>query len=170
MNMKVITKILVLVLIIITTILIFREREKVTKYGFTLIKIMCEGTPSRITSHGIRLTKIHIFVRVYRHELFSWEFTVTATLMKIMLLPGLHTCFHGGFLWYFVRVHRHEWISWDLCYFVRVRRHEWISWEFTFMNGFLKSLAFRGSSAPRKQVFSWEYKPSWKLPNGSISI
>ena len=81
---------------------------------------MREGTPSRITSHGIRLTKIHIFVRVYRHELFSWEFTVTATLMKIMLLPGLHRCFQGGFLWYFVRVRRHEWILWDLCYFMRV--------------------------------------------------
>ena len=108
------------------------EGKTVTKSGFTLIKIMLEGTPSRITSHGIRLTKIHIFVRVYRHELFSWEFTVTATLMKIMLLPGLHTCFHGGFLWYFVRVHRHEWISWDLCYFVRVRRHEWISWELRY--------------------------------------
>jgi hypothetical protein len=35
----------------------FVRAKQVMKYGFTLTKIMCEGTPSRITSHGNRLTK-----------------------------------------------------------------------------------------------------------------
>jgi hypothetical protein len=43
------------------------EGKIVTKNGFTLMKIMRESTPSRITSHGYRLTEYT----------FSWEFTAT---------------------------------------------------------------------------------------------
>ena len=83
------------------------------KYGFTLMKIIREGTSSRINSHFNRYMKIT----------FSWEFTaidyfhdgesLAAILMKIMLSPNLHQYFHDGFLWYFVRGHLHELISWE---------------------------------------------------------
>lgn len=50
-----------------TRIKYFMSPNQSKKYGFTLMKIMCEGIPSRIFSQDIRLAEYS----------FSSEFTIT---------------------------------------------------------------------------------------------
>ena len=103
-------------------------------------------------------------MRVHHHGFFSWWESMTATLMKITLPPGLHQCFRGGILCYFMRGHRHELISWEFS----------ISWESPSWNRFRGSLVFR-ESHPHEIDFMIvsqshrEYSISWENTTTKIS-
>jgi hypothetical protein len=118
----------------------FCERAKqVTKYGFTLTKIMREGTPSRINSHDNRHMK-YTFSWVHRHGFFF----VAGVRDGHSHENNVATRFASVFSWRFFVVFRES--SPSRMNFVRVwyfRESLVFSWEFTFTNEFRENLVFR---------------------------
>jgi len=145
------------------------------KYGFTLTKIMREGTPSCINSHDNR-HKNHIFVRVHRHVLFSWRevhgghphennvvarFALVFSWQFFVVFRGRSPSWTD-----FVRVlyfmsHRHEMDFMRVWDFMRVTLMILISWEY---HKHIENIVFRERTTLQKQVILWEYKTPWNLP------